>query len=189
MADLVTLAEAKAALPDLKDDTRLSLWIAAASAAVRAYCGRQALGPPEEITETVVGTGGTVLYTAERPITVDEDDAPFTVTIDGTAVDADGVTVYTTPGRVRLENTYAPVNSTVVLTYTAGPAAVPDEVKQAVYLTIEELSRETGTDRDLIEVRHRDYTERYSERKRSEGIVPTAAKQLLRWQRRYPMLV
>jgi hypothetical protein len=188
MADLVTLAEVNVALPHRADDARLSAWIAAASAAVRAWCGRQALGPPEVVTQTLIGTGGDLIHLSEWPVLIDED-ATFAIVTDGTAVDDDSYTLYTDAGRVvRTDGTFA-LGSESVLTYTAGYTTVPEEVKQAVYLTIEELATESSSDRDLIELRHRDYTEKYATRRAAGGIVPRAARILLRRLRRRALLV
>lgn len=121
-----TLAEAKTYL-GIKyetEDASLERLIDAASAAIRSYCNREILEAP--YSRKFIGNGKSEAFIPGDPIV-----SVTWVTVDGTALDAGD------PGFISIKNTvylrgYVFTRGAVCeIGYTAGHAAVPNDVKQA----------------------------------------------------------
>jgi uncharacterized phiE125 gp8 family phage protein len=141
VADLTTLAAVKRYLkvslaedPD-KFDVELTRLLAAVSAQVRTDTGRALDVPAAQRVEPHDGDGGCELLLEQYPVT-----AVASVTVDGTAIparvlvtDNGHVLADAAIGRLVLVGyTFTKGVQNVVVTYTAGYAAVPGDLEQAV---------------------------------------------------------
>ena len=132
MADLTTLANAKAWIPvtGTADDALLMRLISAASAMAEQYIGRNVI--TASYTETRSGNGKPFLYLANAPITV-----VASLTVDGIPV-----ALQTTPGGngylfdsnyiTLFGSVFTQGAKNVVVSYTAGYAVPPVDIEQAV---------------------------------------------------------
>lgn len=125
--DLTTLANVKGYLPGLANtnamDAVLARLITAASAWIRDYLNRDIL--EASYTEVLDGSGGPRLFVGQYPVT-----AVSALAVDGQAVSPSGV-VFKGAMLTRTDGgRFGRGLSNVVVTYTAGYAAVPSSIEK-----------------------------------------------------------
>lgn len=136
MSDLLTLQETQDFLggTDTYRQDHLTAWISGLSSYVRRYID----GPieTETVAETLDGTGETTIMLSKRPVL-----SLTGLAIDGTEIDTDDVSVYP-HGELYYSGGFGSERQSVVVTYTAGyGATVPDDLKLACLLILEQASQ------------------------------------------------
>jgi hypothetical protein len=142
MADIVSEAEVTAFWPgfDDVDSTAQTLLLAAASAAVRKFCGRE-FATPASGTELYDGDGSPHLFLRRFPVS-----SVSAVSVNGASVadyKLDATRGVLTPGGGKVApwdgGRWTAGTQNISVTYTGGPSAVPEPVKLATIALIRDM--------------------------------------------------
>lgn len=188
MSSLVTLADVKdwLGITDTASDARLTRLITAASAAVENYVNYPFLTGSR--TEVRDGQGMDRMMLQNWPVT-----AVASLSIGGTAV-----TAATTPTGTgfRFDDTMLYLNGylftagfqNVQISYTSGYATLPDDVTQAVILTVQDMVGPQGRDMQIQSYSVPGvYSESYRGLDRKSSLPDVAAALLQNYIRRAPI--